>query len=302
MKTLILLSFTLTSLAQAADIPKELSLKAQSGKCYAKISYAERIKEVKEKQLVRSAKVLHKVIPAEYMTVEQEVVVQEQHTVKRIIPAKMKLVKERILVKDSASELTYVPAKYEREEKMVATGEKTYSWKQGENLLDGNGEIVCLEEAPKYKKVVKVKEVKEEEILKKASGTESMDVERLEVAEESQVVEEIIPAVKKKILVKRLVKDAEMVKEVIPAEYKEVTKTVQVAPATVKYEEVICKRNITSDLITKIQNSLNDEGYVVETTGQWSEDTSIALKDFQEKHDLPKGYLDLKTLAKLKAL
>ena len=301
MKKIILLSLTLTSLAQA-EIPKELALKAQSGKCYVKISYPERVREVKEKQLVKPSKVLHKVIPAEYMTVEQEVVVQEAHTIKKIIPAKMKVVKERVLVKDSSSELTYVPAKYEREEKLVKTGEKSYSWKKGENLLDGNGDIVCLEESPKYKKVVKVKEVKEEEILKKASGTESIDVERLEVAEEAKVVEEVVPAVKKKILVKRLVKDAEMVKEVIPAEYKEVTKTIQVSPATVKYEEVICKRNISSELISRIQNSLNDQGYVVETTGQWSEETTLALKDFQEKHDLPRGYLDLKTLAKLKVL
>ena len=62
---------------------------------------------------------------------------------------------------------------------------------------------------------------------------------------------------------------------------------------------VVCERNRTSRLISKVQESLITLGYSVEKTGEFDKTTLNAIIDFQKSKGLAYGDLSLETLAAL---
>lgn len=62
---------------------------------------------------------------------------------------------------------------------------------------------------------------------------------------------------------------------------------------------VVCEKNRTSRLISKVQESLITLGYSIEKTGEFDKSTLTAVIDFQKSKGLAYGDLSLETLAAL---
>ncbi len=89
----------------------------------------------------------------------------------------------------------------------------------------------------------------------------------------------------------------------IPAEYKTVTKRVLVkAGGFSEYREVVCSKNITSQLVRQVQRALLAKGYTVGPAGTdnvLGKDTRAALIKYQKDNGLPVGNLNVETMKHL---
>ena len=89
-----------------------------------------------------------------------------------------------------------------------------------------------------------------------------------------------------------------------PTEYRSVTKP---RPGYAKrgiteWKEVVCEKDINSELIKKIQRALIKEGYIemdIKLTGEMDSSTRRNLVVYQKEHYLPIGQLDLETITHL---
>ncbi|MDB9882268.1 peptidoglycan-binding protein [Bacteroidia bacterium] len=89
----------------------------------------------------------------------------------------------------------------------------------------------------------------------------------------------------------------------IPAEYKTVTKRVLVkAGSFSEYREVVCSKNITSQLVRQVQRALLAKGYTVSPAGTdnvLGKDTRAALIKYQKDNGLPVGNTNVETMKHL---
>ena len=89
----------------------------------------------------------------------------------------------------------------------------------------------------------------------------------------------------------------------IPAEYKTVTKRVLVkAGGFSEYREVVCSKNVTSQLVRQVQRALIAKGYNVGPAGTdnvLGKDTRAALIKYQKDNNLPVGNMNIETMKHL---
>jgi peptidoglycan hydrolase-like protein with peptidoglycan-binding domain len=117
------------------------------------------------------------------------------------------------------------------------------------------------------------------------------------------VVETEVPAEGQKIT-KTLVDVPAGTRETeIPAEYKTLTKRVLVkAGGFSDYREVVCSKNMTTQLVRQVQKALTAKGYSEGAAGLdnvLGKDTREALIKYQKDNGLPVGNMNVETMKHL---
>ncbi|MRI84107.1 MAG: peptidoglycan-binding protein [Nitratiruptor sp.] len=306
--------------AKAIKVPQSglvlLPPDAKPGECYGKVVIPPKYEIVREKVLVDAGGERVRVIPAKYRWVTKKVLVREAG--EKIVPTPpvYKTVTERVLVKPESEKIVVVrPAKYKWvTEKILVEPERT-EWVRGsllhqtkENLrvLDKQynpsvGEVMCLVKVPPKYKTIRKKVMVEPPVTKTVkvpAQYKTITKKVLVKPAGTKVVK--IPPVYKTIRVKELVEPARTVTEEIPPRYEYVTRRVKVRDIQYKFEPVVCKTNITPNLVTKLQRKLKELGYYKgPIDGIYGPLTAKAVDAYQRDHGFARGALTIETLKAL---
>ncbi len=221
-------------------------------------------------------------IPAKYKTIKKSVLKSPATTKVVEIPAKYKTIKVKKLVSEAKVNKIKVPAVIKKITKTVLESEPVFTWKEVglrvEKGLKPTGQQICLKETPAVtKKVTKT-------VLETPATTKEI----------------VIPAEYKMMKVKKLVSEAKEFKVPTPAEYKTVTKREKVTSATTKWQRILCQTNMNEEVVAKIQEALNKQGFNVgKVDGKLGRATYSMLEKYQRKHSLATGGITYETLESL---
>ncbi len=289
---------------------------AKPGECYGKVVIPPKYKIVKEKVLIDEGGERVKVIPAKYEWVTKKILVREAG--EKIIPTPpvYKTVTEKVLVKPETEKIVVVrPAKYkwvtekvlvEPEHTKWVRGSLLHQTKQNLSVLDKRfnpsvGEVMCLVKVPAKYKTVRKKVMVEPPVTKTVKVPpvyKTITKKVLVKPAGTKVVK--IPPVYKTIKVKQLVEPAKTVTEKIPPRYTYVTKRVKVRDIQYKFEPVVCKTNLTPDLVVNLQKKLKKLGYYKgPIDGIYGPMTAKAVDEYQKDNGFARGALTIETIKAL---
>jgi len=278
---------------------------AKSGECYAQVIIPEQYDTVTERVLVKEASTRIEIVPAQYEEREVRVMTRAPSKKLEVIPAEYKTVQEKVLVSPPSTRIVEVPAKYNYKEEKVLVNPARTVWKKGENPLsriDGStGEIVCLVELPAEYKTVK-KQIVVEPATTRVEETEG-NYEIIEKTVEAtpattRVIE--IPAEYEMRKVQQVVVPEQKRVVPVPAEYKTVTRKIKTAPSKTDWRRILCETNVTPEVIHDIQKALQSRGFDPgPLDGVYGGSTKMALENFQSKNNLPRGSLNYETMEAL---
>ena len=289
---------------------------AEPGECYGKVVIPPEYKFIKEQVLVDAGGERVIVIPAKYRWVTKKVLVREAG--EKIVPTPpvYETVTEKVLVKPETEKIIVVrPAKYRWETERVLIEPEHTQWvrgsllhqtKQNLDVLDKRynpsvGEVMCLVKVPAKYKTVRKKVMVEPPVTKTVKVPAKYKTIKKRVLVKpagTKVVK--IPAVYKTIKVKELVEPARTVTEKIPPKYTYVTKKVKVRDIQYKFEPVVCKTNLTPDLVVNLQKKLKEMGYYKgPIDGIYGPMTAKAIDAYQKDNGYARGALTIETIKAL---
>ncbi|MFK7969545.1 MAG: peptidoglycan-binding protein [Bacteroidia bacterium] len=255
-------AFAITVQAQGDDVPPN----AEPGKCYAKCVIPDQYKTVTEQVLVKEAATRRSVVPAQYETVTERMLVQEEATSLTPIAAVYETVTERVLSKEAGTRLVSVPAVYETvTERVVDKAERTdkrivppvyETVTERIKVADattrwekGKKDPNCLSADPDDCRVMCLVEV----------PAQYRTVTKKVIKTPASVKEVPVPATYK-TLTKKVLKTPATTRTVeIPAEYKTVTKRVLKTPASVKSATIPAKYRTVTKTIVKTPENVREE-------------------------------------------
>ncbi|MFT6745158.1 MAG: hypothetical protein ACJAR8_001719, partial [Bacteroidia bacterium] len=290
-------------------------------------------KTITETVLSKEAGKSVSVIPAKYETRTERVLIKEES--KKIIivsPAKYETRTETMEIKAPATKIETTPAKYVTKTETMMVEAATTKWvKQKDAMCQaGNSNdcmVWCLVEVPaQYKTITK-------RVLATAAASNEVTIPGRSKTITKRIMvtppvtrEEVIPAEYKTITKTVMVAGPKTVEKDIPAQYQTITKTVVDVPASVRaieipaeyktvtkrvlvkaggfseYREVVCSKNVTSQLVRQVQRALLAKGYTVGPAGTdnvLGKDTRAALIKYQKDNNLPVGNMNVETMKHL---
>ena len=299
---------------QAKTIVKEVTVPAESslyppnatpGHCYARVLVPEKYEIEKQKVLVKEAGEKIVVVPAKYRWVAKKVIVKEPTEKIITIPPKYKTVTEKIMIKEPGEKIITIPPVYKTvKEKILVTPAHT-KWKKGRGLiekLDGKtGEILCLVNVPPvYKTVTKKVLVRPAQTKTVPIPAKYKTVTKRVVVTPAVTKRVVIPAKYKTIKVKELVQPATVKRIPVPPVYKIVTKKVKVSDPILKWVPVVCKTNMSGNLVQNVQRALKERGFNPgPIDGIYGPKTRAALHKFQKANHLAVGGMTKESLRAL---
>ncbi len=286
-------------------------------KCWEKPLLAEKYEVITEKILLKEAHTKKEYIPAKYDTVEIKEVLAEGYMACVLNMPVYEEVEEEVLLKEEERSIEYVPAIYESINEETVSSPALSRW-----VPDSDGTLVDCKQQPEHthckefdmeQTLVDTPETEEAHVLKAPATFREVvepvvykDMRRAVVKEAATVYLQKVPARYRTYKKHELISPATYKEVEIPAEYITVTKQklvndFQSAPQKV---EVLCKEQITPELIRKIQETLKEMGYDIGNNidGIFSAKTKQALFQFQKEKHLPVGNLNIWTLAELEVL
>lgn len=280
---------------------------AKSGQCFARVYTPPVYTAGTEKVLKAEGYDVVKIIPAVYGSEEQTVLLQEATEVLDIIPATYETREERVLVSPAITELRRVPAVYGyTEEKLLVKPAHTI-WKKGSGPItkvnESTGEIMCLVEVPAEYRTVKTRVLKTPESTKNVVVKDAVykTVKSRVTAKPARTVAREIPAKYGTVTVKTLVKEASSSSVKVPAVYETVRTSVKASEGVMKWAPILCKTNVTGDIIRQIQSSLNAKKYRAgPVDGVYGAQTTSAVRKYQsDKSMAGNGQLTIKLVDSL---
>ena len=284
----------------------------EAGHCYARVLIPANYVTESESVLQREASFRYNVIPAVHEPAQESVLVREASTRLDVIPATYKEITEQVLVRPASTKLMQVPAEYETVSEQVLDKPAHTIWKRGAGPVDGalqtavdqsTGEVVCLVEVPaSYRTVTKT-------VLKSPASTREIDIPaeyrtitKTVIDTPATTREVTIPAEYQTVKTTRLVSPATTQKIDIPAEYVTVTKRNKVSDEELEWREVLCKDNMTPEVIRTMQAGLDQAGYLRGSVdGIFGPGTLKATNAYAESKNLPvgKSYIAIETASSL---
>ena len=286
---------------------------ARPGECFAIGYLPPKYKVEKVKVLVDEGGEKVIVKPPVYRTVEKKVLVKPETEKIVTIPPVYKTVREKVLVRPATEKIVVVkPAVYKWVTEKVMVEPPRTVWKRGEAFAGKalekkwdpkTGDILCLVEIPPKYKYIRKKVMVEPPVTKKVViPPEYKYVEKTVLVKPATTKVVKIPPVYKTVKVKELVEPAKAETVEIPPKYAWVEKRVQVRNPQYLWVKVLCKTNMTPEMIKKLQTALKREGYYDgPIDGIWGKKTQRAVVSYQKEHDLPitPGAVTLKMLKML---
>jgi len=279
----------------AAPTPK-------AGQCYALVNVPAGLTQRIEQVPVKEAGEILSIIPAKYEWVEKKIPIADEQKTIEIIPATYKTVQEKIIVEPESKQYEIIPATYQTVQEKILTKPALRVWKKPSNSLASlNGEVMRLIEQPaQYKTITKQVMVKPPRAREIIIPAKYATIEKKVINKPAAVREVIIPAQFKTIRVRQLVKKAIQIKQPTKAEMQAITRQVVVSPAQLKWQRILCDRNLTEKNIIAIQKKLKTLGYDITADGKFGKGSRQALEAFQESKGLAKGALTIETMKALR--
>lgn len=273
-------------------------------KCFSKATMPDQYEWVDVQQLVKEAYIKTVEIPAEYEMVEEQVLVKEASIELITIPPVYKTISEDVLIKEASNILK---EQYENIVENVMVQPAYGEWLKID--VDPN----CFSPNPEDCYIMRWQEVPadydtiSQKILTQVSNTdqeipaEYVTLSKRIMVEPARVVEREIPAEYKTVKKRVLINPAKTEEILIPAEYKTVQeKQLLKEGGEIKWVEILCPDNISTTLIRQLQLALYAKGYkpgVID--GYVSQQTKVALYNFQKEEGLPLGNLNKDTMLAL---
>ena len=255
-------AFVLTAQAQGDDVPPN----AEPGKCYAKCVIPDQYKTVTEQVLVKEAATRRSVVPAQYETVTERMLVEEEGVKLTPVAAVYETVTERVLAVEAGTRLETIPAVYETVTERVvdqpARTDKRVVPPVYETVTErikiadattrwekGKKDPNCLSADPDDCRVMCLVEV----------PAQYRTVSK-EVVKTAASVKDVSIAATYKTITKKVIKTPATTREVaIPAEYKTVTKRVLKTPATVNRKAIPAKYRTLTKTVVKTPENVREE-------------------------------------------
>lgn len=213
------------------------------GECYSRVIIPAQYQTRSERVLVREASEKISITPAKYGPSSERVLVKEEARKLVVVPATYKKVTERVMVKPESYKVIAVPARYRTTTERILERPAYTEWKKGTGIGYGDAAPNSPSgDAAQYQRFT----------------PDQIKATRVESTGEVMCLVEI-PAKYKTIKRKELVSPATTKRVKIPAEYKTVTRTVVDRPATTreivvpaKYKTVRTQREIAPARETRI--------------------------------------------------
>ena len=288
--------------------PAETSLyppNAKPGECYARVLIPPKYKTETVKVEVKEPGEKIVVVPAKYRWTTKKVLVREASEKIVPVPPVYKTVTEKVMVREPGEKVVTVPPVYKTvTEKILVTPEHT-EWRKGRGTIekiDGKtGEILCLVKVPPvYKTITKKVLVKPAQTKTIPIPPKYKTVTKRVLVKPATTKTVTIPAVYKTVRVKELVQPATIKKIPIPPKFKTVTKKIKIKDAVIKWVPVVCKSNMTGNLILDVQRALKERGFNPgPIDGIYGPKTKAAVRKFQKANGLAVGGLTKETIRAL---
>lgn len=222
-------------------------------------------------------------LPARYETLTKTVLDTPASTKTINVPAIYKTIKVQRLVQPASEKRESIPAEYTTVNRRVKVSDPVFFWlAKGESPAPGavpTGRTVCLTETPaEYVNVVK-------ELISNTASVRSSS----------------IPARYQTMQIQRLVTPASERRIAIPARKKMVSTQVQTSPAKIEWRKVVCRANLTRELVTELQRALKREGFNPgPVDGMFGPGTVRAIELYQIEQGIDRGGITLEVLKRLK--
>lgn len=289
----------------AAKQNTSLPANAKSGECYARVIVPPKTQWKDEVVTLQNESKKIITIPAQFKWVEKTLIVQEAGEKIVPVPTQYKEIEEKVLLKPEEQKIIRIPAQYKTvEERVLLTPEKEV-WKKGEGqnekIDSETGDVLCLVKIPAvYKTVQKSVLVSPESTKVEIIPAEYKIIKKKVVAAPATVQKIPIAAVTTQMKVRELASAATTKEEVIPAITKTVKKQIVLEPSKTSWEQILCKTNMTKDIISKVQKALISNGfYKGGVDGDYGPGTTASIRAFQKAKGLASGGLTLETLSAL---
>jgi len=281
---------------------------AKAGQCFARtftppIYNTERIRVLKKESSERI-----EIVPAQYANTEEKVLTREQSERIEVVPAVYDWVEDRVLVSPETIKLQPVAASYKIEYEKVLDKPEHTVWKKGDGPItkidEATGEILCLVTIPAtYKTVSKRVLVKNAHTVETVVPAKYKTVKRRILVKEASVNKVTIPAEYKMVKSVKLVQPETTRTTPVSEEYEEVVKRFKVKDGVVEWRPVLCKTNITPELVRELQTKLKEKGFHPgPIDGVYGTMTASATNTYQKSNNLPRGGLTINTLKSLEIL
>ncbi|ASJ75628.1 peptidoglycan-binding domain-containing protein [Granulosicoccus antarcticus] len=221
-------------------------------------------------------------VPARYEELTKTVLVKPATTQTVNVPAEYQTVQVQRLVSPAAEKMVDIPAEYTTITKQVLSAEARFFWlakgEDADKSAIATGREICLTERP----------------------AEFVTVDREVVSEPAKSVISEIPAVSETIAVQRLATPATERRISMPEKTKSISRQVQIAPAQVEWKQVLCKVNMTEEIISSLQSALKTEGYDPgPADGIVGQGTLKAMEQYQTAEGIDRGGITLELLERL---
>lgn len=271
------------------------------GECYARVLIPAEFRSTSDTVVVSEESERIEVIPARYAPGEERVLVREASSKLEIVPAEYEEVQERVMVKPASKKITEIPAKYATETERVLDKAAHTAWKKGSpSLQAGNvlsqttndtGEIMCLVEVPAtYKTVTKQVLVSPARTEVTEIPAEYKTVAKRVVKKPASTREVTIPAQYDTVKVTKLVEPASEKRVKVPAKYETVARTEKVTEEKMEWNQVMCEVNMTNANVMSLQRALADKGFYKNSVdGIMGSQTLSAARAYALANDLPAG-------------
>jgi hypothetical protein len=275
---------------------------AKAGECYARVLLPAEYSTDTQRVVLREASTKVEVIPAQYETGTEQVLVREASKKLEVVPAVYEDGTEQVLVKPAATKLVEVPATYRTVTEQVLESPAQTIWKKGGIASQGGrvlqtaasgetGEVLCLVEIPaKYKTVTR-------SVLDQPATTREIEIPaeyatvKKRLLKSPPTTREIeIPAEYKTVTVTKLVKPATTRTIDVPAEYQTVSTQKLTREPSLEWHRVLCDANLTHSNIVAMQKALSEKGlYSGPVDGVIGAGTMSAVNSFAKMRNLPTG-------------
>ncbi len=221
-------------------------------------------------------------VPAVYESIKKQVVGTAPLVTKVAQAAQYKLINIEKLVVDAKEIRTPVPAVYKTMNKKRVEGEGSFSWLDRESNVAANGEptgrVLCNQAIP----------------------AETIAYKRKVVTTPGRVVKTTEDPKYREVSVVELVQDSSSKSVPIPAVSSKYEKRTKVSDARFEWQPILCETNVTNAVVTRLQQSLKDNGYSVGSIdGVLGKGTFRAIERYQSDKNLSRGGITLETIKSL---
>lgn len=219
-------------------------------------------------------------IPAEYETIDVEVVATGPQLTDVSEEAVYKTVSVQKLESDATEQREPVPAEFKtmHREQVQTPGRYTWLASRTSDDSDATGRVVCHQAKP-------ANEIEYERTVVKTAG-------RFEREEVEETFEDVT--------VSELIADAQSVKIPVAGASEKIDRRVKVADSRFEWQAVLCETNTNGDIISRLQAALVEEGYNPGSVdGVLGKSTLNALEDYQQKNSLAEGGVTIESIRAL---